>query len=71
MPTPSLDALPKGHELPPFAFELSPLALYASTSNTTLRPSTSFTFPFTVTSMPMGVGAMCLTQNTGSPTNGY
>ena len=24
MPTPSLDALPKGHQLPPFAFELSP-----------------------------------------------
>ncbi len=38
----------------------APLALYASTSNTTLRPSTSYTFPFTVTSMPMGVGAMCL-----------
>jgi len=23
MPTPSLDTLPKGHELPPFAFELT------------------------------------------------
>ncbi len=39
-----------------------PAWLYASTSNTTLRPSTSFTFPFTVTCMPMGVGAMCLTS---------
>ena len=38
----------------------APVSLYASTAKTALRSSDSIAFAFTVTFMPMGVGAECL-----------